>query len=77
MRTVITSLRARIEEGFPLKNDQTGLLVSFAFLTLFVVGKGWGSCVCSQSVLVCLHPNNLSVILWCKFLQQDGSICQM
>ncbi|KAJ4711744.1 HEAT repeat-containing protein 6 [Melia azedarach] len=28
MQTVITSLRARIEEGFPFKNDQTGLLAA-------------------------------------------------
>lgn len=38
---VITSLRLRVEEGFPLKNDQTGLLVSFNFHMLNPVeGKG-------------------------------------
>ena len=27
--TLIMSLRARVEEGFPFKSDQTSLLVSF------------------------------------------------
>lgn len=27
--TVIMSLRARVDEGFPFKSDQTNLLVSF------------------------------------------------
>lgn len=39
--TVITSLRSRVEEGFPFKSDQTGLLVSFNFHMLNLVeGKG-------------------------------------
>lgn len=52
MQTVITSLRARIEEGFPFKNDQTGLLVSFTFLTYFG-RKGWGI-LCYLSFCTCM-----------------------
>lgn len=39
MPNVIISLRARIEEGFPLKTDQTGLLVSFASFNSILGGN--------------------------------------
>lgn len=33
--TVVTSLQDRIEVGFPLKSDQTGLLVGFLLYFIF------------------------------------------
>lgn len=39
MPNLIISLRARIEEGFPLKTDQTGLLVSFASFNSILGGS--------------------------------------